>query len=167
MGVTPLSLVPSLRRATSPPGVDLHPDANDPIFAGYVEDAFWTALLKGAITGFTIDTGVTPHEIVPAAPNTAELPGELGLLIVEFGALNVITGDLMNLQTQFSATAGPVKFEIQRSATVLVAVLKNIQDQIALSLAQIGRLGFVNTVVFDAVIASTLSVALGDSWWVR
>jgi len=162
------SLVQSTRRATSPPGVDLHPDATDAMFGGYVEDALWTAVLKGAITGYAVDrTDPAHHAIVPVAPNTKEMPGELGQLVVEFAALNIIAGDLLNLQTTIRATAGPVSFEQQRSATVLVAVLKNIQGQIALSLEQIGKLGHANTTVFDGLIERTLATASGDTWWVR
>jgi hypothetical protein len=167
MGIPVTSLVPSLRRATSPPGVDLHPDATDAMFSGYVEDALWMAVLKGAISGYAIDVVADPHQIVPVSPNSGDLPGELGQLIVEFAALNVISGDLMNLQTTFKATAGPVSIDVQRSATVLVQVLKNIQSQLALSLEQIGKFGFVNVAVFDAIVERTYSVARNESWWVR
>lgn len=162
-------LVPSTKRATNPPGTDLHPDANDAMYQGYVEDAFWTAVLKGVITGYSLDASgsAATHEIVPTAPNGVPFSGQLGQLLVEFASLNIISADLMNLQTTFKAVAGPVSFETQRSAQVLVAVLKNIQSQLALSIEQLSSLGYASTTVFDAVIQRTYATALHDTWWVR
>lgn len=156
-------LVESLKREVSPPGTDLYPDATDDRWLGDLSDAFWEAVLQGAITGYTVDD----NGIVTQISGTTDLPREVQQLLVLYAGYRVLLTSLQNTNTVFRATAGPVSFEQQKSAQALQAVLKSLTDRLKISVAGLRSSSVVTSAVFDSVIERNCSYAHGAGYWVR
>jgi hypothetical protein len=116
--------VPSLRREVTPPGSDVFSDVSDDVFTGYLADAFWEARLDGFLPAWEADEdGV----VTPVPPNTVDLPRDQIAAILIYAGVRVLRNQILNTQTSFQATAGPVSYQVQNSATMLVEMLKQLK----------------------------------------
>lgn len=124
MAVDLADFVPALRREITPPGSDLFNDVSDDVFTGYLADSFWEARLDGFLTDwFADEDGV----VTPVAPNTTDLPRDQVAAIILYAGIRVLRNQILNTQTSFQATAGPVSYQVQNSATMLVEMLKQLR----------------------------------------
>jgi len=116
--------VPSLLREVNPPGIDVFTAATEDDMVGYLSDAFWEASLDGFVQDWTCDEEglITPLEV-----GGEDLPRAQVSLIILYAGIKVLRNRILNLNTQFSAKAGPVEFEQQNSATMLVEQLKQLK----------------------------------------
>jgi hypothetical protein len=91
---------------------------------GYLSGAFWEARLDGFLDLYTCDEDgmVTPLDVA-----TPEFPREETTLVIIYAGCKVLRNKILNTNTTFRAKAGPVEFETQNSANMLVEVLKQLQ----------------------------------------
>lgn len=138
--------VPSLLREVNPPGVQEFTEASTTDFTGYLSDAFWEARLDGFLSEFTEADGV----ITPLTDGGDEIDREETTLIIIYAGCKILRNKILNTNTTFRAKAGPVEFETQNSATMLVEVLKELQKTKDLLLSK-SEQGLSLDVCFDAL----------------
>ena len=131
------SMIPMLDREINAPGVELYPTASAGSKMGYISDGFWDARLAGTLTTFTIidgDSLVTPDTtsdyITDASTKLEDLPNEFQMMVILFAGTRMIRSKILNLAINFTAEAGPVKFEQQASATTMRAVLASLERRL-------------------------------------
>jgi hypothetical protein len=162
MSVDLSSLIPVLRREVSPPGTDLFPDATSSEWLGNLQDGFWETILDGVISGYTEASG-----LVTPVSGTTELARELQQVVVFYAGYRIVRNVMRQLNTQFRAKAGPVEYETQQSANLLVAVFKELKEKRDLLLTRLSDLGAVPSYYIDAVIQRNDMLMYSDQWWVR
>jgi hypothetical protein len=116
--------VPSLLREVNPPGTNVFSSVSEDDMVGYLSDAFWEASLDGFVQDWTCDED---GQIKPLEVGGEELPRSQVSLIVLYAGIRVLRNRILNMNTQFAAKAGPVEFEQQNSATMLVEQLKQLR----------------------------------------
>jgi hypothetical protein len=157
-------LIESLQREVSPPGTDLFPNATDDNYFGYLQDSFWEIKLDGIepFEGYTEADG-----LVSPTSGTTELTRDLQQLVVLYSGIRIIRNELRNINTLFRSVAGPVEFETQQSATVLKAIMEELQQRRNFILNRLSDIGAVDTTYIDMVTTRDLSQATqGGTWWV-
>ena len=124
MSVDLADFVPSLRREINPPGTNTFATATNVDLTGYLSDAFWEARLDGFLSSWTCDTDglVTPVGILDP-----DLPRPETTLVIIYAGVKVLRNKILNMNTTFRAKAGPVEFETQNSANMLVEILKQLK----------------------------------------
>lgn len=157
-------LIESLEREVSPPGTDLFPDAVEDEYFGHLQDSFWEVKLDGieAFENYTESEG-----LVTPVTGTTELTRDLQQLIVLYAGIRIVRNTLRNINTLFRSVAGPVEFETQTSASVLTAILNELQMRRNFILNRLSDIGAVDTTYIDMVITRDLSQGTeGGTWWV-
>jgi hypothetical protein len=163
MAVDLSDLVESLQREVNAPGIDQLPDATTAQYTGNLSDSFWQAKLEGLITGYTESDGiVTPEDTV----NGVDLPREQQQLIVFMAGMRIITNQLRDMKTTFRAKAGPVEYETQQSANLLVEILKNLRSQKASILDYLAEHGATSVTIIDAVRYRDYLMSEGLTDWI-
>lgn len=136
---TPLTdILPMFNREIDIPGDVQFSTVSAGAKLGYIEDGFWDVRLAGMLGGFTVALGeeITPAETTGVKYITdQDLTGEdleekYWVLIVIFAGFRLLRLKIMQLAVNFTAEAGPVSYEQQASATVLRALLDNLQGRI-------------------------------------
>ena len=148
-------------------------------------DAFWWLRMAGMdiLSSWTCDTDgiITPQPNPPQwtfgqdvptgwytdTQGATDLGQEIVMAIVVVAAHHAIVAQLSQLQTSLSVKAGPVSYEVQQSSTMMLGVLKNIQNQVALILKRLSDLGFTTEAVFDAVLTNTQAIENDVASWSR
>lgn len=161
-------LIDSLKREVNPPGTDGFVDAGDADWLGHLLDSFWEAKLYGFFTNYTADE----DGFVAPISGTDELGRDSQELIVLFAGARIIRNELKNKNTLFRAKAGPVEFETQNSANLLIAILKDIRSKVDLALAAIGTINSTTVAYVDSLLGREESIYYGDTyvpssggWW--
>ena len=163
MAVDLVDLVPSLKAQVSPPGTDLFPNVTNTEWTTRLENAFWMARLDGLFLNYRALDG----NIEPLDDAGEDLDRASQQLVVLYAAMDIVLAELRNAQGSFRAQAGPVQFEQTRSAQLMRDILKAIQDRIKNVVGQLTSYAAAPVSAFDAVIARTESIGMGDVWWVR
>lgn len=167
MPVDPGELVDPLKRNCNPPGQDLHPDASDDDWVGYLLDAFWVAKLNGVYPGYTVNTS----ELIVPISGTEDMPRDLQQLIVLFASVRVLESDMRGStgQTVFRAQAGPVSFETQQSAQVLRELLTGARNELKELVNLIGTSSIPGAGVsfLDTFIIHETNMAFDSEFFVR
>lgn len=153
-------LIASVKRECSPPGTDLFPDATDEEWQGQLQDSFWEAKVFGFFSGWTEADAI----ITPNASGGVEMDRASQELIVLFAGARVIRNELKNTNTLFSAKAGTVEFEVQNSAQLLVAILRDIRSKVDLAMAAIGTINSTTVAYIDSLVGREDSVYYGDTF---
>lgn len=163
MAVDLSDYVPSLRREVTPPDSTLFTNVTDEVFTGYLADAFWEARLDGFLTAWVADEDGL---VTPVAPNTTELPREQIAAIIIYAGVRVLRNRILNMNTTFRSKAGPVEYEVQNSAAMLVEMLKQLKAMKDRLLESQEDVGETNTLYLDAVATRLLGpnayLALGS-----
>ncbi len=152
------ALIPNLQAEVQPPGEDAYPDATDDDWVMRLINAFWSAVLDGIITGYTVDD----DGIVTPISGTTDLTREMQQIIVFYAGIDIIRNSLRTLNTMTRSVAGPVEFEVQKSANTLRDILKELQVRRSLILTRLSDYGAIPTSYVDAVLAREVSIAAGD-----
>lgn len=113
----------ALKREINPPGVDLFSSMTPAQLTAYLSDAFWEASLDGFINSWTCDEDGL---VTPLATGGPEFSREGVSLVILYAGIRMLRNKILNTNTQFSAKAGPVEFQQQNSATMLVEMLKQL-----------------------------------------
>jgi len=109
-------LVDSVRRQSSVEVVEAA-GLTDQNLIGYLMDAFWEARLDGALTS---DHDLDDEFLEPPLSN------DLAQLLVIYASFNIVKNRLLQTNTVFRTKAGPVEYEVQQSAQLLTALLKDM-----------------------------------------
>ena len=131
-------IIPMFDREINIPGDAQLPTLTASNKIGYITDGFWDARLSEMLVTFTVVDGadVVPPQVVGKAYITDDatkeddLPVELQMLVVITAGFRLLRLKIMDLAVNFTAEAGPVSFEQQASATVLRAILANLQGRL-------------------------------------
>jgi hypothetical protein len=158
-----------LLREVNVPGFEQLPDITPADLDGYIKDGFWEAHLSGLVQDYTQTDGTefaTPTgDVIKATADDGDLPKQFEMLVVIFAALRMLRLKLLNLAVNFSASAGPVSYEQQASATTLRAVLATLEARVK-ELKEIysDEIGGGAFIYFDSVLQRASSVAFGDQY---
>jgi len=138
MGTLIADLIPMFNREINIPGDEQLPGISAGQKIGYIEDGFWDVRLSGMLSTFEVEDGL---DLVPpgiggknyftdGATKAEDLEKKFWMLIVIFGGFRLLRLKIMDLAVNFTADAGPASYEQQASATVLRAILANLQGRI-------------------------------------
>lgn len=114
------ALVDPLKRTVAGPGefVTFYPESTDNDLEGVLTDAAAETKLYGFLTRNTIDAGAL--SMAPDANDTEKA------LIIIFAASRILTARLSNLKSRARYKAGNVEAETEQAASVLTALLNQI-----------------------------------------
>jgi hypothetical protein len=158
------TLIDSLKNEVNPPGADLYPSVSDPQWRSRLLDAFWEAKLNKAFPTYTINGS---NEIVPLSGST-DLPREQQQLIVLYAGFRVALTAFQNINSQFRAKAGPVEYEVQKSANTLKALLDALRERIKQAVADgTGSSAGSLALVLDGLAERSCAISDGDLFFVR
>ncbi len=163
MAINLEDLILSLKREVSPPGLDIYGSISDAEWLGHLTDAFWEARLSGLLGKYTETNG----EIVPINPSDPDIPRDMQQLIVLFAGFRMALTSFSNVNSSFRAKAGPVEYEVQKSAQVIKGLLDALKARLDFVLKNLSVYGVSGTsvAIFDAVIEASYSTASGPSSW--
>jgi hypothetical protein len=163
MSVDLADLIGNLKVQVNPPGADLFPSVSNNEWVLRLENSFWTARLDGLFGAYKAEDGT----IVPIDPNTTvDLGRDAQQLVILYAAMDIVITEMRNLQSSFSAKAGPVEYTTQRSAQLLKGVLDVISGRIKSIIFLLSSYASP-TIQFDAIIERTDALSSGMQWWVR
>lgn len=162
MAVDLSDLVDSLKREVNAPGIDQLPGATDADYLGNLQDGFWEAKLEGIIFDFTESDG-----IVTPISGSDDISRDIQQLIIFYAGYRIVRNQLRNLNTLFRAKSGPNEFETQQAATLLYAVLKDLEKKRALLLVGLSELTSTKAINIDGILDRMTSQTYGDTFWVR
>lgn len=164
MAVDLADLIETLRREVSQPGAETttFPDANDDIFLGHLQDGFWEARLDGMLVGYTESEG----SVTPVDTADDDLSRDLQQLLVLYAGIRILRNQFIAMNTVFRAKAGPIEYETQKSAQLLSALLKELQNRRSVVLTRLSDLGVVDSFYIDAVFEREVSIDYGLTFWV-
>lgn len=117
-------LVEPLKREVAVPGTfdTVYPNTSDVDLEGALADAFGAAQIYGFFLEQTIsDLDVDPVEITPDLSSAGKA------VVVIFAAERILVSQIMSLKQRVLYEAGPVKYETENSASVLVEILKQMR----------------------------------------
>lgn len=116
-------LVAQLKREVAVPGqfAVTFPNTSDPDLVGSLSDGFGSAQLVGFLQTSVLD--LSAGTVSPALSPAAQA------LIVLYSADRILTMRLLDMNARASYSAGPAKYEIQKSSQMLTEALKAIQQR--------------------------------------
>lgn len=153
-----VELVPVLQRALNPPGVDLFPSATEAEWVGRLSDAFWRARLAGFFPGHREADG----EVSPVGSGS-DLSRTEQQIIVAYARVAALQNRILNLTTMSRSKAGPVETETQRSAQMLVEMLRQAAAELTEVAATVARTA-TQARFLDGVAVRTAGVLAGTGW---
>lgn len=154
---TPVSdLRTMLQREINVPGFEQLPDITSSQLDGYISDGFWETRLLGMLDSYTLTDGTefaTPvGSVIKQASDDGDLPSQYQMLVVIVAGMKLIRLKALNLAVSFSASAGPVEYEQQTSATVLRAILDSLESRLRTLQASYSTLFTGHMEYFDGVL---------------
>ena len=165
MPVNLVDLIPSLQREVSPPGINQYDNLSENDWLGHLTDAFWEARLSGVLSGYTEVNG----EVVPQKEGKPDIPRELQQLVVLFAGFRMALTSFQNVNSSYRAKAGPVEYEVQKSAQTLKGLLDALKMRLDFILKNLSvyEADATSVAMFDAVVESGYSYVSGNrSWYV-
>jgi len=185
MAVDLNNLVDSLKSEVNPPGTDFYPNATDEQWALKLSDAFWELRLKGVLgsweenvaarggpAGFS-EQVVTPLNALVGYDGLSgynvdtDMPRDLQQLVVLWAGWKTSLTQFQNLSTMTKSVAGPVSFEVQKSAQVLKNLIDAMHEDIKLIIRNLSVYGVSSAFALDAIIEREWSTVNGQTWWIR
>lgn len=148
MAVDLSDLLDSVKREVSAPGLTQLPNATDADYLGNLQDGFWETVLDGLISGYTESDGI----VNPVSGDT-DLPRDLQQLVVFYAGFRIVRNQLRDLKSTFRTKAGPVEYETQQAASVLVRILDDLKSKKSIILDRLSDTYSTNTVYIDALRA--------------
>lgn len=141
MAVDLSDYVSTVRREVTPPGSTTFSTVSDDVFVGYLADAFWEVKLDGFNEAFTCDAdGIVIPIDDPDAVNVSngfeattfnpatDMPRDQVALVCLYAGIKIIRNKLLEQNTRIRAKAGPVEYESDFSANLLIEMLKELQS---------------------------------------
>lgn len=118
-----VDLVEGLKREVAVPGTfsRVYRNTTDRDLEGSLMDAFANIKLDGFFSGYELD--------VDAATVAPDLPLSAQALVKIYAAERIMTAQIANLKSRAVYEAGPARYETEQAASVLVQLLKGIQER--------------------------------------
>ncbi len=162
MAVSLETLVPYFDAEVNPPGVTLYPNTSSGSKLFMLSNAFWELRLSSLLSNYE-----EAEFVITPISGTTDIGRAEQQLIILFAAYSVALRAFQNVNSSFKAVAGPVEYEVQKSATTLKAVLDALKERLkgVVEVVNNSAAG-TDTCVFDGVIARSASIAGGQSWFV-
>lgn len=154
-------LIEDLKTEVNPPGQNNFATAVDDEWLNNLRNSFWEARVFGFWKGFSEADGL----VAPASGD--DLGRDQQQLIILFAAARIIRNVLQNTNTKFHAEAGSAVFEVENSANLLVAILKDIRSKIDLAMAAIGTINSTTVAYIDSLVGREESIRYGDTYFER
>ena len=144
-------LIPAYKREVAPLGQfdTLFPTVTDDNIVGALEDGFSDGRLLGLFTRYSLDLYF--HEIVP------DLDADMQRLVVVLAGIQGLRVGIANANTRSLYEAGPVKYEVEKAASVLTGLLTDAQNRLKLLLDQLGADDAVESYVIDRYCGAVMS----------
>lgn len=157
-------LVPELKIEVNPPGSNNFPTATNDEWFNNLRNSFWEARLFGFWAGYTEADG-----LVGPLTGTVELGRDQQQLVVLFAAARIIRNVLQNTNTSFKASVGDgaADFEVENSANLLIAILKDIRSKIDLAMAAIGTINSTTVAYIDSLVEREQSIYYHETFFER
>ena len=155
MAVDLSDYVDTLRREVTPPGSTTFATVPDEVLVGYLCDAFWEVTLDGFLgtsqnvnskgtvpsANYSVDTngivlpssdpqvvaGAISYTPTPYDPSVDMNRSEVALVCL-YAGIKIIRNKLLEANTRLRAKAGPVEYEADNSANLLVEMLRELQS---------------------------------------
>ena len=159
-------LIPNLESAITIPGTTSpYAAATDEEWTLKLVNGFWQAVLEGVIEGYQVDEDGLISPI--SGDDNDTFSREYQQIVVIYAAMNTINARLLNLPTNSRAQAGPVEYETNQAASVLTALLGELQNQKNIILQRISDLGSnTSTFYYDSPIQRRENQTTGDAYWI-
>lgn len=175
--------ITNLQREVQPPGTVEFPNATDDDWLGNMIDGFWEARLDGLLQGYTMDENgklyhiTTMNQNLPDVAQPTQGPQfqnweadgqtrETVQLVIFYAGYRILRNQLRTLRTQFRAAAGPVSFEYQQSASMLVELMRDLVNRRDIVLRRLSDLGVVPTYYIDALTSRDLAIQNQSTYWI-
>lgn len=157
-------LVPDLIVELNQPGTDQYPTVSTTEWVAYLRNGFWNAYLDGLMNGWTESDGLVVKQNDP----TADAMGrDQQQIIILYAFLNVIKNQIIQLNTVFRAQAGPVEYEVQKSAQVFRALLDDLNTRLNRIIERLADDGSATDIHYvDTYGARQTAIAYGYIDWV-
>lgn len=157
-------LITELKTEVNPPGTDNFPTATDDEWLNNLRNSFWEARVFGFWNGYTEAEGL----VAPLTGST-DLGRDQQQLIILFAAARIIRNVLQNTNTKFHVEAGDgaAIFEVENSAQLLVAILKDIRSKIDLAMSAIGTINSTTVAYIDSLVEREQSIYYGETFFER
>lgn len=158
------TLANSLRRAVATPGTfaRTYPNTTDADLIGALADGVAEAQLDGFFMGNRSKTlNITDGTVIP------DLTPPEGALVVIYAAANFVQAQLLNFKNRQHYAARGTEYEVEQSASILTALLKQFNERKAalLAKAQAAGAGAAFLMADGYFLAATGSYAVtGDGW---
>ena len=134
-----INLAPAYRREVYGLGGAVPPDLTDAMIAEVLADCFAEGQLYGFFATYTLDQ--VTLEVDP------DLDPAMQQLIILIAGIRQLRAQVVLTGNKERYKAGPVEYETERSASVLVELLKSAEARLALLLKQLVGVGKVSTTV--------------------
>lgn len=157
-------LIVDLQTEVNPPGQDNFTTATTDQWLNNLRNSFWEARVFGFWDGYTETEGI----VAPQTGDT-DLGRDQQQLIILFAAARIIRNVLQNTNTKFHVEAGggAAVFEVENSAQLLQAILKDIRSKIDLAMAAIGTINSTTVAYIDSLVEREDSIHYRDSYYWR
>lgn len=164
MSVNLFDYVEYVKGMVNPPGGNLFPDSTDEQWVVRLANGFWESHADGLLTGYTEDNG-----IITATTGDDPLARDKAQVVVLYAAISAVRSKLMEYNTNFRAVAGPVQYEIGKSANLLTAVLADLTNRKKYLLEKMDEAESKtsrSTYYIDTIMARDYSINSGATRWV-
>lgn len=156
-------LIPNLEAILTVPGTTSPYDAaSEEEWTLKLVNGFWQAVIEGVVEGYSIDE----DGIIFPTSGSETFSRAFQQIVVIYAALNIVNAQLLQVKSLFRAQAGPVEYETQQSASVLTALLAELQNQKNLILTRLSDLGTDTSVFYyDSTWQRRDNQRSGDAFW--
>lgn len=152
------NLIDAVKAEVAPPGEDPFPNSTEDEYLTRLINGFWHAVLDGLITGYEVDD----NGIVTPTSGSTDMSREVQQIIVFYTGMDIVLNAIRQLNTMTRSVAGPVEFEVQKSANTLRDILRELKDRRAILLTRLSDVGVTNSTYVDGVLARDYSQRYGD-----
>lgn len=163
MAVLIEKLVDRFRNSVNAPGQSFVGGTDDQVVAA-LANAFWTARTRGLFAGYRVNAAGLKIEPVSGAEDLDDVDQQL---VVMFAALLAIEAKLLELTTSTRYKSGEQEYETQRSAQVLLQLLKAKRaelDEIRADIVAGGTAGSTRVHVIDSFTVRADQLADSYAW---
>lgn len=159
------TLVERAQNSINAPGAEFI-TATDDQWVKYLATSFWETRIFGFFPGFRVNDS---YELVNVDDSsTVEIAEHELTIITMMARLRTIEAKLLEMPTSVSGKGGPVEGEVQRSAQVLMALLKAAREDMQTIKDELSTQGGARTsYVIDKVISSIDQLNYGASIFVN
>ena len=160
MAVELATLADRLSASVNVPGQEFIVAEEDD-WVSQLANAFWWARLRGFFTGYRVNDDFA---IVPVDPADDDVDEGLTQVVVAFAAVLTLENMLLSLPTGERYKAGPVETETNRSAQVLVQLLKARRFELEDIKDDLTGANNTNVHVIDTFISRTAMILEGAGY---